>query len=252
MKTHSSIRSIVIVLRCLWLVIAMVMPHLLFGQEGPVTRLKAKAEANDAYSQALYGYWLLNNNDGAYDTVEAVRWISRSAEAEHPCGEHLLAVLHRGGIGVAVDKERAATLDRIALPGLKEIAEGGNSWVELLLGDMYRNGDGVPVNIDSAIRWLTMAAEHDLPSAQFRLARLLHAQKADKVTVVYWLHRAAEKGHPEAQYYYGLACFLGKGTPIDTTEGVKWLRSSANQGYAPATEMLATLANKGAEPNIAP
>lgn len=218
----------------------MAIPQFLFGQDAVAT-LKAKAEHHDAYSQALYGYWLLYNNEGNYDTTEAVRWISRSAEAKHPCGEHLLAVLYRNGIGVERDEHRAATLDSIALPGIEAIAEEGNAWVQMLLGNMYRNGDGVPVNIDRAIRWLTAAAEQDIVSVQFNLARLLHAEHRDEEEVVRWLHRAAEHGHAAAQYFYALACYLGKGTAKDIDEGLIWLTSSANKGYAPASEMLTTL-----------
>jgi TPR repeat protein len=44
-----------------------------------------------------------------------------------------------------------------------------------------------------------------------------------------WYHKAAERGHPDAQYNLGFMYLLGEGVPVDTEEGLRWLHRSAKQ-----------------------
>ena len=60
------------------------------------------------------------------------------------------------------------------------------------------------------------------------------------------VHRkAAEQGHPRAQYNLGVLYANGQGVPQDFTEAAKWFRKAAEQGYAPAQNNLGSLYDKG-------
>ena len=51
---------------------------------------------------------------------------------------------------------------------------------------------------------------------------------------VVMLRKAAESGHADAQYDYGLCCFNGSGTAEDKAEAVVWFRKAAFQGMPEA------------------
>jgi uncharacterized protein len=54
-----------------------------------------------------------------------------------------------------------------------------------------------------------------------------------------WYSRAAESGHADAQYNYGLMVINGEGGPADLNEGLAWIRRAAEQGDESARDVLA-------------
>jgi TPR repeat protein len=67
----------------------------------------------------------------------------------------------------------------------------------------------------------------------------------DSVRAVEWYRRAAERGHPDAQYNLGFMYLLGEGIQSDPEEGLRWLRCSADQGNEHAFGLLADLYRNG-------
>lgn len=67
----------------------------------------------------------------------------------------------------------------------------------------------------------------------------------DLVRAAEWYRRAAERGHPDAQYNLGFMCLLGEGVASDPREGLQWLRRSAAQGYEISYHLLADLYRNG-------
>jgi len=67
----------------------------------------------------------------------------------------------------------------------------------------------------------------------------------DSVRAIEWYRRAAERGHPDAQYNLGFMYLLGEGVQIDPQEGLKWLRRSADQEDECAIRLLADLYRDG-------
>jgi TPR repeat protein len=59
---------------------------------------------------------------------------------------------------------------------------------------------------------------------------------------VIWYKKTEESyGSAKAQYNLGLCYTNGEGVAIDMAEAVKWFQKAADQGYAPAKDMLAKL-----------
>ena len=50
----------------------------------------------------------------------------------------------------------------------------------------------------------------------------------------YWLRRAAEQGHCEAQFELGQKYLLARGVPQDYKQAVDWFRQAAEQGHGGA------------------
>ncbi len=93
-----------------------------------------------------------------------------------------------------------------ALKELRPLTEQGNSRAQGLLGLMYVQGQGVPLDYEKAAKW-------------FRLS--------------------AEQGYALAQYSLGVAYANGDGVPQDDKEALKWIRLAAEQGAAIAQSDLA-------------
>ena len=67
----------------------------------------------------------------------------------------------------------------------------------------------------------------------------------DPVRAAEWYRRAAERGHPDAQYNLGFMCLLGEGVEASPSEGLHWLKRSADQGDESAIRLLADLYRLG-------
>jgi len=87
----------------------------------------------------------------------------------------------------------------------KQKAETGDSRAQYLLGTLYRNGKGAPLDEYDAFRWYKLAAE----------AGLL-----------------------EAQYQIGMMYLQGEGVTANDDEALKWLWKAASGGYPQAAETL--------------
>lgn len=61
----------------------------------------------------------------------------------------------------------------------------------------------------------------------------------DAVRAAEWYHRAAERGHADAQYNLGFIYLLGEGVPTNPAEGLRWLRLAADQGELASLRLLA-------------
>ena len=71
--------------------------------------------------------------------------------------------MYRNGIGVAVDKARAARL-------FEQAALAGDADAAFTLANMLRDGEGVPQDRLAAQRWLRRAADGESPEALQQLA----------------------------------------------------------------------------------
>lgn len=67
----------------------------------------------------------------------------------------------------------------------------------------------------------------------------------DEVISAQWIRRAAQTGHPRAQYWLGLLHSRGRGVIQDDAEANRWFESSAAQGYPQACYHLAWMLHKG-------
>jgi len=83
------------------------------------------------------------------------------------------------------------------------LAEQGDASAQYNLGVMYRNGDDVTQDYNSAINWYILAAEQGHDNAQFKLGLMYDmgiGVKRDISTAIMWYTFAAEQGNTNAQY----------------------------------------------------
>lgn len=99
--------------------------------------------------------------------------------------------------------------------------------------DCYNKGGAK--NIREAAKWYRKAAEQGHPEAQYALSSCYASGEGvtkDEKESIKWLRKAAEGGHAVGQVTLGLMYLGGMGVAEDAREGVKWYRMAANQGLA--------------------
>ena len=122
----------------------------------------------------------------------------------------------------------------------RPLAERGDADAQFNLGQAYRLGRGVPINLAAAKTWFERAAKTGHLDAQTTLGLLLF-QNGDQTQGLNWLKQAAEKGEARALLVYGTALYNGDGVTQDRILGYAYVSRAASQGLGPAKETLAQL-----------
>ncbi|MGE5707709.1 MAG: UvrD-helicase domain-containing protein, partial [Bacteroidota bacterium] len=184
---------------------------------------------------------------------EATRWYQRAAEAGHVPAMHALGEIHYYGEAGKEDPEAAAHWYRAAaerghapsqyslgfmlshgLPRdpaaavhwLRLAAEQGHREAQHELGETYQQDE----HPEEALHWFSLAAQSEHPDSLYRLGRFL--LKQGDPAAQDWLHRAAEKGHPGAQFELSTVY-------ADSREiSLAWCRKAAEQGHVDAQYRL--------------
>jgi uncharacterized protein len=122
---------------------------------------------------------------------------------------------------------------------LLERAQRGDCESQYLLGIAYFTGAGVSQNGAEALKWVSTAAEHGYPKAQYELGALNFANGSGNINeAVKWYRLAAEQGNADAQFALGAIYGFGQSVPKDSAESVKWYRMAAEQGHPTAQTNL--------------
>ena len=122
----------------------------------------------------------------------------------------------------------------------RPLAEKGNADAAFNLGQAYRLGRGVAVDLATAQNWLEKAALANHLDAQTTLGLLLF-DSGNRDSALQWLKKAAERGEPRALLVYGTALFNGDGVQRDPVLAYAYVSRSAAQGLEPAKTTLAEL-----------
>ena len=138
--------------------------------------------------------------------------------------------------------------NKAALDELMPLAEQQDAEAQVLLGDLYYQGIGVPANYSLAWTWYNRAAGHDNAEGQYKLGKMLWdgvgVPRNDDVAVE-WYEKAAENGSMQARIDLGYIYRDGRrGILASPTKALKYFRMAADQGSDEALiaieEMLAS------------
>ena len=107
----------------------------------------------------------------------------------------------------------------------RSAAEAGSPEAQYALGTLYKEGRGVPKDVNEAARWLGAAAAADYTDAQVEFAIALFngtGVAKDESAAAAMLKRAARKGSPIAQNRLAQILVSGRGLAADPVEAIKW------------------------------
>ena len=116
------------------------------------------------------------------------------------------------------DAEAIALAMRVDLTVEIENNNQEHAIVQYNLGVMYRNGDGVPQDHKTALKWYTLAAEQGHADAQFGLGVMYDSGRGviqDDKAALKWYTLAAEQGNTLAQLKLGGMYEKGRGVIQD-------------------------------------
>jgi cell division septation protein DedD len=122
----------------------------------------------------------------------------------------------------------------------RPLAAKGQADAAFNLGQAYKLGRGVPIDLAQAQRFYEQAARGGHLEAQTSLGLLLF-QNGGRVPAMRWLKQAADSGEPRAMLVYGTALFNGDGVPVDRIRAYALVSRAAAQGLAPARITLAEM-----------
>jgi TPR repeat protein len=122
---------------------------------------------------------------------------------------------------------------RNALPVYMEAAKLGHPRALAVLGNMYREGEGVTKDLGQAVAWYTKAADAGHRGAQFSLGSMYEEgegvpKNVAKAAQLYEM--SARQGMPEAQFALGLSYEFGQGVQRNRRTAIYWLDQVAAQG----------------------
>lgn len=120
------------------------------------------------------------------------------------------------------------------------LAQNGDADAAFNLGQAYRLGKGVPVNLAQAQQWYERAARKGHVDAATSLGVLLF-QNGDRISAMRWLKQAADGGEVRALLLYGTALYNGDGVKSDPVRAYAYVSRAAAMGLAPARATLADM-----------
>lgn len=150
--------------------------------------------------------------------------------------QYRLGMLYlRGERGVEKDRERAQSL-------LKNAALQGHTEAAYELGYLISRTPGA--DGDQAMRWLRVAANKNLPKAQYALGDL-YVHSGEPGLAVQWYEKATAQGHIEAKRQLAALLVSGSGVAKDEKRGIALLRDAAEKGDADAQYKLCAAYQNG-------
>ena len=120
------------------------------------------------------------------------------------------------------------------------LAAKGDADAAFNLGQAYRLGKGVPIDLGRAHQYLEQAARKGHVDAAATLGILLF-QNGNRTGAMRWIKVSANGGEPRSQLLYGVALYNGDGIAADPVSGYAYVSRSAAQGLASAKETLADM-----------
>ncbi len=121
-------------------------------------------------------------------------------------------------------------------------ADAGDAECQHLVGYLYQEGLGVPLNATEAIRLFRRAAKRGLAIAQCHLGFAYErgfGVSPDDFEAVHWYRLAAAQGDPIGEYFMAFSLLEGRGVAKDRGRAIELLQHAADRGYPPAQIELA-------------
>ncbi len=124
-----------------------------------------------------------------------------------------------------------------ALRAWRSAAAKGDADAQYNIGQIYKLGRGVPVDMLEAEKWYRLAAlqGHDLGEANYGMMLFENGKREEAVP---WLERAVAHGEPRAQYLLGVMLFNGDGVAKNWVRAYALMLQASAGGLDAATRTL--------------
>ncbi|HSH96572.1 MAG TPA: tetratricopeptide repeat protein [Roseimicrobium sp.] len=123
-------------------------------------------------------------------------------------------------------------------------AQAGDRYSQMAMGILYEQRE----SFTNAFRWFRMAADQDVPEAQFKVAFYYSTSRGvlrNFEEAAVWYLKAAQHGLPDAQYNIGVCFENGLGVAKSQSEALIWYRAAAESDNPSAQKALGALYERG-------
>jgi uncharacterized protein len=122
----------------------------------------------------------------------------------------------------------------------RPLANAGEADAQFNLGQAYKLGRGVPVDLPIALEWYRKASAQGHVRAENNYGLLLFQQNRRDEAMPY-IHKASERGEPRAMYLLGTALYNGDLVPRDWVKAYALMTRASGAGLPQASASLATM-----------
>ena len=127
-----------------------------------------------------------------------------------------------------------------ALKEWRPLAISGDADAQFNMGQAYKLGRGVPLDLVQAESWYQKAALQGHTQAEDNFG-LVMFQNGNRQKALPWIEKSALRGEPRAQYIYGTALFNGDMVKKDWTTAYALMTRASASGLAAASASLAQM-----------
>jgi uncharacterized protein len=127
-----------------------------------------------------------------------------------------------------------------AIKTWRPLAIAGNADAQFNLGQAYKLGRGVPLDLKQAEEWYRKAALQGHIGAEDNYG-LVQFQNGNRQQAMPWIEKSANRGEPRAQYILGTALFNGDMVGKDWVRAYALMTRASASGLAPASSSLAQM-----------
>ncbi len=127
-----------------------------------------------------------------------------------------------------------------ALKEWRPLAVAGDADAQFNLGQAYKLGRGVPIDLNQAEGWYRKAALQGHVQAEDNYG-LVMFQNGKRQEALPWIDKSANRGDPRAQYILGTALFNGDMMAKDWVKAYALMTRASASGLAPASSSLAQM-----------
>lgn len=122
----------------------------------------------------------------------------------------------------------------------RPLAAAGDADAQFNLGQAYKFGRGVPIDLAQAQSWFKRAADQGHVRAQDNYGIVLH-QLGRRAEALPWLERSAARGEPRAQLVLGTMLFNGDSVKADYPRAYALMTRASQQNLPSASQSLARM-----------
>ncbi len=127
-----------------------------------------------------------------------------------------------------------------AIKAWRPLAISGDADAQFNLGQAYKLGRGVPVDLLQAEDWYRKAALQGHLQAEDNYG-LIQFQNGNRQQALPWIEKSAARGEPRSQYILGTALFNGDMVTKDWVKAYALMTRASAAGLAPASASLAQM-----------
>lgn len=122
----------------------------------------------------------------------------------------------------------------------REPAVAGDADAQFNLGQAYKLGRGVPMNLTEAEQWYARAAQQGHRQAEDNYGLILF-QNGKRADAVQWLEKSADRGEVRSQFVLGTMLFNGDAVTKDWRRAYALMTRASSAGLPQASATLAQM-----------